>query len=111
MAGHDNGTLCHITICYFNRKQIMGGFTMSVLQREVFQIIYSLPENSLSSLKPLLNELLTSAVLLIDPSANIAEMDEFDKSLFLQAVRKIDNAEYVSFESALDECGVVLDGI
>ena len=82
---------------------------MSILQKEVFQMIYGLPDNSLSSLKPLLNELLTSAVLLIDPSANIEEMDEYDKSLFLQAVKKMKNAEYLSFEKALDECGVVLD--
>ena len=84
---------------------------MSALQREVFQMIYSLPDNSLSSLKPLLNELLTSAVLLKDPLANIAEMDEWDKSLFLQAIKKTEYAEYVSFENALIECGVRLDDL
>jgi len=84
---------------------------MSILQREVFQMIYSLPDNSLSSLKPLLNELLTSAVLLKDPLANVAEMDEWDKSLFLQTLKKTEHAEYVSFESALIECGVVLDDL
>ena len=73
---------------------------MSVLQKEVFQMIYSLPDNSLSSLKPLLNELLTSAVLLIDSSANVLEMDEYDKSLFLQAVKRMEDAEYLSFERA-----------
>ena len=82
---------------------------MSVIQKEVFQMIYSLPDNSLSSLKPLLSELLTSAVLLNDPLANIAEMDEWDKSLFLQALKKMEHAEYVSFEDALVECGVVFD--
>ena len=82
---------------------------MSVLQRDVFQMIYNLPDNSLLSLKPLLNELLTSAVLLKDPLANVAEMDEWDKSLFLQALKKAEPAEYVSFEDALIECGVVVD--
>ena len=82
---------------------------MSALQREVFQMIYCLPDNSLSSLKPLLNELLTNAVLLKDPSANVAEMDEWDKSLFLQAINKKEHAEYVSFESALSECGIALN--
>jgi len=82
---------------------------MSALQKDVFQIIYSLPDNSLLSLKPLLNELLTNAVLLKDPHANIIEMDEWDKLLFLQALKKIESAEYVSFEEALVECGVLLD--
>ena len=82
---------------------------MSTLQRDVFQMVYSLPNNSLLSLKPLLNELLTSAVLRQDPHANISEMDEWDKSLFLQSLRKMESAEYVSFEDALVECGVTLD--
>ena len=82
---------------------------MSVLQRDVFHMIYSLPDNSLLSLKPLLNELLTNAVLLKDPLANVTEMDEWDKSLFLQAVKKLEFTEYVSFEDALIECGVILD--
>jgi len=82
---------------------------MSTLQRDVFQIIYSLPDNSLLSLKPLLNELLTNAILLKDPHANIAAMDEWDKLLFLQSLKKIESAEYISFEDALIKCGVVLD--
>jgi len=82
---------------------------MSILQREVFQMIYSLPDNSLSLLKPLLNELLTSAVLLADPLANVTEMDEWDKSLFLQAIKKMEYAEYIPFEDALIECGIALD--
>jgi len=52
---------------------------MSTLQKEIYQMIYVLPEKSLSSLKPLLDELLTAAVLLLDPNANVSEMDEFDK--------------------------------
>jgi len=81
----------------------------AVLQRDVFHIVYSLPINSLLSIKPLLNELLTSAVLQLDPHANILEMDEWDKTLFLQAAKKMNVGEYVSFEDALSECGVVLD--
>jgi len=83
---------------------------MSVTQREIFQIVYALPDNTLLSLKPLLNELLTNAVLTIDPTANISEMDELDKTLFLKSVGKFDT-EYVSFEDALIECGVNLDEI
>jgi len=84
---------------------------MSVLQKEVFQMIYSLPDNSLFSLKPLLNELLTCAVLLKDPNANVAEMDEWDKSLFLQAVNKMEYAEYVPLESVLAEHGIELQNV
>ena len=83
---------------------------MSVTQREIFQIVYALPEKTLLFLKPLLNELLTNAVLTIDPHANISDMDEWDKALFLKSVDKLD-AEYVSFEDALIECGVTLDEI
>ena len=82
---------------------------MSAIQKEVFQMIYCLPDNSLSSLKPILNELLTNAVLLNDPLANVAKMDEWDKLLFLQALKKMKNVEYIPFEDALVECGVVLD--
>jgi hypothetical protein len=83
--------------------------TVSILQKELFHMLYSLPENSLLSLKPLLNELLTGAVLLNDPQANISEMDEWDKSLFLQTLRKLEHDEFVPFETALVECGVTLD--
>jgi hypothetical protein len=83
---------------------------MSTIQKEVFQMLYVLPEKTLLMLKPLLNDLLTNAVLSKDPHANIAEMDEWDKALFLKAFDK-DNLEYVSFEDALIECGVSLDEI
>ena len=52
-----------------------------------------------------LNDLLTNAVLMADPHANIAEMDEWDKALFLKSITKTDY-EYVSLEDALIECGV-----
>ncbi|MDR1664198.1 MAG: hypothetical protein LBR83_04655 [Clostridiales bacterium] len=84
---------------------------MSVLQKEIYRMIYVLPDKSLSSLKPVIDELLTSAVLLIDPLANITEMDELDKALFLQAVKKMNAEDYISFEDALIECGVGLDEI
>jgi len=84
---------------------------MSTLQREVFQMVYALPENSLSSIKPLLSELLTNAVLMVDPTANVTEMDDLDKYMFLQAVKRIDDEDYVSFEDALIECGVELNEV
>ena len=84
---------------------------MSALQKEVFHIIHALPDNSLLSIRPLLNELLTSAVLLEDPHANISKMDEWDKSLFLQSVKKLNDADFVSFDEALAECGVSLDAL
>jgi len=81
------------------------------MQREIFEMVYALPERTLQSLKPLLSELLTNAVLSEDPSANIAAMDEWDKLLFLKAVSKRDDSEYISFEDALAECGVNPDEI
>ena len=83
---------------------------MSTIQKEIFHMCYALPEKTLFTLKPLLNDLLTNAVLMVDPSANISEMDEWDKALFLRAINKTDS-EYVSFEDALSECGVNLDEI
>ena len=83
---------------------------MTSLQKEVFQMVYALPEKTLTTLKPLLNELLTNAVLIKDPNANIAEMDEWDKALFLKAMNRSD-LDYVSFEDALIECEVSMDEI
>ena len=83
---------------------------MSAIQKEVFHMLYALPEKTLFTLKPLLNDLLTNAVLMADPHANIEEMDEWDKTLFLKAIAKTD-FEYVSLEDALIECGVNLDEI
>ena len=83
---------------------------MSTIQHEVFHMIHALPEKTLFTLKPLLNDLLTNAVLMKDPYVNIEEMDEWDKALFLKAINKTD-LEYVSFEDALIECGVSLDEI
>ena len=81
---------------------------MSTIQNEIFHMLYVLPEKTLFTLKPLLSDLLTNAVLMADPHANIAEMDELDKALFLKAISKTD-FEYVSLEDALVECGVSFD--
>ena len=84
---------------------------MSVLHREVLQMVYALPEKTLTSLKPLLSELLTHAVLTKDPHANITAMDELDMALFLRAVDSRSKSDAVSFDEALFECGVTLDEI
>jgi len=64
-------------------------------------MVYALPESTLSFLKPLLSELLTKSVLMVEPSANITDMDDLDKVLFLNAINRQANEEYVSFEDAL----------
>jgi len=69
-------------------------------------MVYALPESTLAFLKPLLGELLAKSVLTIDPSANVNDMDDVEKILFLRAFNKKDTGEYVSFEDALAACGV-----
>lgn len=84
---------------------------MSVLQRQMFDMLLALPEKSLINLKPLLDELLTAVVLTRDPQANISEMDENDKVMFLKTIEKQDDGEYITFEQALEEAGFKPDEI
>lgn len=57
---------------------------MSALQKEVSNIILTLPEDSLEALKPLLNNLLEKTILSINPNAKISEMTETEKLLYLK---------------------------
>ena len=102
---------CVLQVSIVKRLFVKGLKLMSTLQREVFQMVYALPENSLSSINPLLSELLTNAVLMTDSTANVAEMDDLDKYLFLKTVKRINDDDYVSFEDALIECGVELNEV
>jgi hypothetical protein len=38
-------------------------------------------------------------------------MDEYDKVLFLDSLKKLNDNNYVSFEDALAECGLSMDEI
>lgn len=84
---------------------------MSALQRQMFDMLFALPEKSLIYLKPLLDELLTAVVLTRDPQANVSEMDEDDKVMFLKAIEKQDDGEYITFDQALKEAGFKSDEI
>ena len=82
---------------------------MSDLQREILNMVIIFNDETLSSIKPLLEKLLDSELLKLDANANIKEMDIYDKIDALKAVDSLsDNSPTISCEDALKELG--LDG-
>ena len=82
---------------------------MSDLQREILNMIIIFNDETLSSIKPLLEKLLDTELLKLDSNANIKEMDIYDKIDTLKAVASLnDNSPTISYEDALRELG--LDG-
>ena len=82
---------------------------MSDLQKEILNMVIIFNDETLSSIKPLLEKLLDSELLKIDSNANIKEMDIYDKIDALKAVASLsDNSPIISYEDALKELG--LDG-
>ncbi len=82
---------------------------MSDLQKEILNMIIIFNDETLSSIKPLLEKLLDTELLKLDSNANIKEMDIYDKIDTLKAVASLkDNSPTISYEDALRELG--LDG-
>ena len=80
---------------------------MSELQKEILSMIIILDNDSLLSMKPLLEKLLDSEILKLDPNANLSEMDVYDKISVLKATRILeDDSTTISYEDALKELGV-----
>ena len=80
---------------------------MSELQKEILSMIIILDNDSLLSVKPLLEQLLDSEILKLDSSANISQMDVYDKISVLKATRILnDNTPTISYEDALKELEV-----
>ena len=80
---------------------------MSDLQREVVNMVALLGNDTLLSVKPLLEKLLDNRILQLDPNANIKEMDEYDKIALLRANQILeDGADTISYEEVLEELGL-----
>lgn len=82
---------------------------MSDLQKEILNMVIIFNDETLSSIKPLLEKLLDDELLKIDSNANIKEMDIYDKIDVLKAVNSLnDTSPRISYEDVLKELG--LDG-
>lgn len=82
---------------------------MSDLQKEILNMVIIFNDETLSSIKPLLEKLLDDELLKIDSNANIKEMDIYDKIDVLKAVNSLnDTSPRISYEYVLKELG--LDG-
>lgn len=80
---------------------------MSELQKEILNMVIIFNDETLSSIKPLLEKLLDVELLKIDSNANIKEMDIYDKIDALKAVASLsDNSPTISFADALKELGL-----
>ena len=77
---------------------------MSDLQKEILNMIILFNDETLSSIKPLLEKILDDQLLKIDSNANIKEMDIYDKIDTLKAVVSLsDSTPTISYEDALKE--------
>ena len=77
---------------------------MSELQKEILNMVIIFNDETLSSIKPLLEKLLDIELLKIDSNANIKEMDIYDKIDALKAVASLsNNSTTISYEDALKE--------
>lgn len=80
---------------------------MSELQKEILSMIIILDNDTLLSMKPLLEKLLDTEILKLDSNANISQMDVYEKISVLKATRVLnDNTPTISYEDALKILGV-----
>lgn len=82
---------------------------MSELQKEILNMVIVFNNDTLLSVKPLLEKLLDSEILRIDSNANLKEMDIYDKIDVLKSIRILNtDSSNISYENAINELG--LDG-
>lgn len=75
---------------------------MSDLQKEILNMVIIFNDDTLLSIKPLLEKLLDTELLKLDPNANIKEMDIYDKIDTLKAVNLLkDKSPTISYTDAL----------
>ncbi|HBC85005.1 MAG: hypothetical protein HFJ20_00015 [Clostridia bacterium] len=82
---------------------------MSELQKEILNMVIVFNNDTLLSVKPLLEKLLDSEILRIDSNANLKEMDIYDKIDVLKSIRILNTDSLnISYKDAINELG--LDG-
>ena len=80
---------------------------MSELQKEILSMVIIFDNDTLLSMKPLLEKLLDSEILKIDSKADLNKMDVYDKISILKSNRILnDNTPTISFVDALKELEV-----
>ncbi len=82
---------------------------MSELQKEILNMVIVFNNDTLLSVKPLLEKLLDAEILRIDSNANLKEMDIYDKIDVLKSIRILNTDSLnISYKNAINELG--LDG-
>lgn len=82
---------------------------MSELQKEILNMVIVFNNDTLLSVKPLLEKLLDTEILRIDSNANLKKMDIYDKIDVLKSIRLLNtNSSNISYKDAINELG--LDG-
>lgn len=82
---------------------------MSEIQKEILNMIIVFDNDTLTSIRPLLEKLLDEELLRIDKDANLKDMDIYDKIDTLKAVKILNsNSNTMSYEEAIKQLG--LDG-
>lgn len=82
---------------------------MSELQKEILNMVIVFNNDTLLSVKPLLEKLLDAEILRIDSNANLKEMDIYDKIDVLKSIRILNTDSLnISYKDAINELG--LDG-
>ncbi len=80
---------------------------MSELQKQIISMLVVFDNDTLLSVKPLLEKLLDNEILKLDPNANIKEMDIYDKIDTLKAIQILTNKEKtISYEEAIKQLGL-----
>lgn len=80
---------------------------MSNLQKELVNMIILFNNETLLSIKPILEKMLDEELLKIDKNANLKEMDLYDKIDVLRANKLLENNEpTISLEDVLKELNI-----
>lgn len=81
---------------------------MSDLQKEILNMVIIFNDETLLSIKTLLENLLDNELLKIDSNTNLKEMDIYDKIDVFKALNSLKDSTTISYDNALKELG--LDG-
>ena len=81
---------------------------MSEIQKEILNMVIIFDNETLVSMKPLLEKLLDNEILKIDSTAEINEMSIYDKIDVLKAIKNLNKDNNISYNKAIKLLG--LDG-
>ncbi len=80
---------------------------MSELQKEILNMVIAFDNDTLLSMRPLLEKLLDDEILKIDPSTNLEGLDIYDKLDILKAIKLLnDNTPTIPYEEVIKQLGI-----